>query len=486
MEGRDGRGRLGRVETNNSRPSCYHSATPYAAGGRYRRHTRKETDVSENGADKKEPVKGITSIFVSGYKSIAEPREISIRRLTLLCGANSSGKSSILQPLLLLKQTLDAPYDPGALRISGPNVAFTRIDQFLSRIAGEPPCKEFSIRIEVDREHKIRVNYRKDPEEKILITKLDISRNGKTRTLTPNMRRKSIEKILAEILPDVGQFLKKRKLKVERQRCFLGIHVSTSVRTGEIGPGFSFSPAGELLSLIPAIIHVPGLRGNPERTYRTTAVQDEFPGIFSDYVASIIQSWQIDNDDRLINLGEYLKKLNLTWRVDAKAIDDTRVEVRVGRTPKARRGGAHDMVSIADVGFGVSQTLPVLVALLTAKQNQLVYIEQPELHLHPLAQVRLAELLVEAANRGVRLVVETHSSIILLTIQSLVAEGNIEPECVALHWFERRASDGVTEITSAPIDKEGAFGDWPVDFGDIELESQSRFLDAYEKIRKTA
>lgn len=421
---------------------------------------------------------------MSGYKSIAEPREISIRRLTLLCGANSSGKSSILQPLLLLKQTLDAPYDPGALRISGPNVAFTRTDQFLSRIAGQPPRKDFSIQIEYDREIKIRINYRKDPEEKILITRLDYSRGGKTRTLTPNMRQKSIKKVLDEIFPDTGSLFKRWKLKIERQRCFLGVN-ATSAKSDDIVPSFFISPVGELMRLIPAVIHVPGLRGNPERTYRTTAVQDEFPGLFSDYVASIIHTWQIDNDDRLNKLGEYLKKLNLTWRVDAKAIDDTRVEVRVGRMPKARRGGAHDMVSIADVGFGVSQMLAVLVALLTAKPNQLVYIEQPELHLHPLAQVRLAELLVEAANRGVRLVVETHSSIILLTIQSIVVEGDIEPERVALHWFERRDSDGVTEITSAPIDKEGAFGDWPVDFGDIELESQSRFLDAYEKLRKT-
>ncbi len=431
-------------------------------------------------------MKGITSIFVSGYKSIAEPREIGIRRLTLLCGANSSGKSSILQPLLLLKQTLDAPYDPGALRISGPNVAFTRTDQFLSRIAGEPPRKDFTIRIEYDREHEIRVNYRKDPEEKILITRFDHLHDGKIRTLTPNMRQKSIEKNLSVDFQNIHQIFTRSKLKVERQRCFLGINVSTSGKNQEVEHSFSLSPAGYLNRLIPEIIHVPGLRGNPERTYRTTAVRDEFPGIFSDYVASIIHTWQTNNDDRLTNLGEYLKKLNLTWRVDARAIDDTRVEVRVGRMPKARRGGAHDMVSIADVGFGVSQTLPVLVALLAAKPGQLVYIEQPELHLHPLAQVKLAELLVEAANRGVRLVVETHSSIILLTIQSLVVEGTIEPERVALHWFQRRASDGVTDITSTQIDKEGAFGDWPVDFGDIELESQSRFLDAYEKLRKTA
>ena len=68
---------------------------------------------------------GITRITVAGFKSIAEEQSVEIRPLTILAGANSSGKSSIMQPLLLLKQTLDATYDPGALLLNGPNVRFT-------------------------------------------------------------------------------------------------------------------------------------------------------------------------------------------------------------------------------------------------------------------------------------------------------------------------------------------------------------------------
>ena len=62
----------------------------------------------------KKMIEGITKIAVKGFKSIAEEREIDIRPLTILAGANSSGKSSIMQPLLMLKQTLEAPYDNGA------------------------------------------------------------------------------------------------------------------------------------------------------------------------------------------------------------------------------------------------------------------------------------------------------------------------------------------------------------------------------------
>jgi recombinational DNA repair ATPase RecF len=60
--------------------------------------------------------KGITKITIEGFKSISQKQSIEIRPLTILAGANSSGKSSIMQPLLLLKQTLNASYDPGPLR----------------------------------------------------------------------------------------------------------------------------------------------------------------------------------------------------------------------------------------------------------------------------------------------------------------------------------------------------------------------------------
>src|ERR1700689_1271579 len=75
---------------------------------------------------------GITRIAVEGFKSIAKRQEIEIAPLTILAGANSSGKSSIMQPLLMLKQTLEATYDPGPLKIDGPNVRFTSTQEFLS------------------------------------------------------------------------------------------------------------------------------------------------------------------------------------------------------------------------------------------------------------------------------------------------------------------------------------------------------------------
>ncbi len=72
-------------------------------------------------------------IEISGFKSLRDSVRVQLRPLTLLAGANSSGKSSVMQPLLLMKQTLEAPYDPGALLLDGPHVRFTQPDEFLSR-----------------------------------------------------------------------------------------------------------------------------------------------------------------------------------------------------------------------------------------------------------------------------------------------------------------------------------------------------------------
>ena len=70
----------------------------------------------------------------------------------------------------------------------------------------------------------------------------------------------------------------------------------------------------------------------------------------------------------------------------------------------------------------MSQTIPVLVALIGAKKGQYVYIEQPELHLHQKAQFKLAEIIGSAIKRGVQVIIETHSSILIRGIQIAVVK----------------------------------------------------------------
>src|SRR5262249_4230340 len=133
-----------------------------------------------------------------------------------------------------------------------------------------------------------------------------------------------------------------------------------------------------------SILHVPGLRGNPGRSYPVAAVGAKFPGTFESYTASVISRWEYEGSTGTLGrLFADLGNLGLTWKVTARKINDVQVELLVGRLPRPSRESSRDLISIADVGFGISQTLPVLVALHTASPGQLVYVEQPELHLHP-------------------------------------------------------------------------------------------------------
>ncbi len=423
----------------------------------------------------KETVEGITKIAVSGFKSLAEECAIDIRPLTILAGANSSGKSSIMQPLLMLKQTLEVPYDPGPLLIDGPNVQFTLAEQFLSKLIGEERTDRFQIRIETNESISVKTTFRKG-QKGIELVEMTTERKSEVDqpldlTLTPFTLYSEMPAREIKSLADRDSIFKdlvKGFDAVRRSRCFLRLESQDG--------RMSFDVTHHLNFYIFNIIHLPGLRGNPERTYKPASTGPRYPGTFENYAASIIHKWQETADERLETLADALNTLGLTGQVGTKKIDDTRIELQVGRLPDDKAGET-DRVSIADVGFGVSQVLPVLVALIVAEPGQLVYLEQPEMHLHPRAQVALAQVLAAAAKRGVRVVAETHSSLLLLAVQTLVAEGDLSPELVRLHWFTRD-ENGATKITPAELDKAGAYGDWPEDFDDVDLKTQSRYIKA--------
>jgi recombinational DNA repair ATPase RecF len=101
----------------------------------------------------------IGGIAVRGFKSICDEQHIAVRPLTILAGANSSGKSSIMQPVLLLKQTIEAPGDPGPLQLDGENVRFTSSEQLLHRRAGVSGEAGFSVRLELSRGASLETSF---------------------------------------------------------------------------------------------------------------------------------------------------------------------------------------------------------------------------------------------------------------------------------------------------------------------------------------
>ncbi len=425
---------------------------------------------------------GIAEIKVAGFKSISDEQSIEIRPLTILAGANSSGKSSMMQPLLLLKQTLEAPYDPGPILLNGPNVKFTAAEQLLSRIGKGQFLDSFQVGLRMNAGDGVAFCFRKEHKMGFRIERMAITSERGELSLWPEMTDAEIVKtgILKDRdwAIDVPEGYSSLERKILSYRSFL---VPSWVAKGPNGiESHIGKPSSVWEWIIPHVIHLPGLRGNPERTYPVSAVWDNYPGTFERYTASIISQWIDEKDDKLDALNADLKLLKLTGGITAFRPNEVHIEIHVSRFPEVPPNRPEDRVNIADVGVGVSQTLPVLVALHAATPRQLVYVEQPETHLHPRAQVALARVLAAAAKRGVRVVVETHSSMLLLGVQTLVAEGKLEPEKVKLHWFQRE-KNGRTRVWSGDLDEAGRSGDWPEDFDDVSLHAQKDYLDAADR-----
>jgi hypothetical protein len=437
---------------------------------RYRRHVPVEH-------------RGITAISVEGFKSIAGPQRIDVGSLTLLAGVNSSGKSSMLQPLLLLKQTLHSDFDPGPLLLDGPNVRFTRAEQFLSRVDGTPGA--FGVGVEADGRYAIHSTYRRrDEMPGFDVESTRIADNGWSATFVAGMSAGSIHDAVGDRLGRAGRQLASAGFGdwvIQRHsRSFLVAVLQEDAADdgghATVALGLVTEPVETVAQHLREIVHVPAWRGAPNRTYPTTVVDRALPGTFDRYVASVVADWRARSDERYRQAEEDLAALGLASELGTRQVDETQVELLVGRLPGSRRNGG-DLVNIADVGFGVSQCLPVVIAMLTAAPGQLVYVEEPEIHLHPRAQVALAKLAVRAANRRVRLVLETHSALLLRGIQTAVARGEIAANQVALHWFER-SENGVTRVETAEVASDGSFGAWPVDFDEIALAADRAYLDA--------
>lgn len=426
----------------------------------------------------------ISRLWVRGYKSLFKKSSIQIRPLTILAGANSSGKSSMMQPLLLHKQTLEASYDPGPLLLDGSHVRFTSSDQFFSTPLAKSASTAMSIGIEVD-DIEVAVDLRRKADGGCQIREMVRKESGKILRFRRSMQHSDIVQMIPKEVDEFRKRDKGRRWRVVRDRCFLGLRLEHPPKKRSGFLELTIKPAALHEQQIHRVIHVPGLRGNPARRYPTAAVGNRFPGTFESYVASVVDQWQTAGDRRMDELQRALISLGLTSKIQAKQIGEAYVELRVAKLLRRSRASSADLVNIADVGFGVSQVLAVLVALIVATPGQLVYIEQPEIHLHPRARVALAGVIAEAAKRGVRVVIETHSAALLLAIQTLVADGSLPADIVNLHWFTRDPETGLTKVTSADLDEAGAFGDWPEDFADVALHAESRYLDAVEARRGT-
>jgi predicted ATPase len=158
-------------------------------------------------------------------------------------------------------------------------------------------------------------------------------------------------------------------------------------------------------------------------------------------------------------VAHWLKQLGLIYDFKVEPIAEGKniYQVRVQKTYASAE------VSITDVGFGVSQILPVLVLCYYVPEGSILLLEQPELHLHPSVQSGLADVFIDAMkNRHVQIILESHSEHLLRRLQRRVAEQEMTPEETALYFCE--VVDAGSKLTALDVDLFGNIKNWPKDF----------------------
>jgi hypothetical protein len=177
-------------------------------------------------------------------------------------------------------------------------------------------------------------------------------------------------------------------------------------------------------------------------------------------------------------VSNWLKRLDLAEGIEIS---------RIGRTLlyqiEVVRGGKRN--NLADVGYGVSQVLPVIVLLHFVPEGSVILCEDPEAHLHPMAQSALADLFVEVAKqRKLQVLIETHSEHLFRRLQVLMAGAKVSENDCALYYVER--DEPTAKVTELHADEFGRIQNWPENlFGDAVGEAGRQMRAMVKRLEDT-
>lgn len=222
---------------------------------------------------------------------------------------------------------------------------------------------------------------------------------------------------------------------------------------------FAMAAGNDLEQTLEVLFPMGPFRRPPERWYIFTGTSPQDVGYRGDLLPDLL----FRHHELVEETNEWLKKLDMGYEIEVKPVGGNSgdlFEVRLIDTRRKERVN----VALPDVGFGVSQLLPFVVQSLVSKQ-QIISIEQPEVHVHPRLQADLGDLLAEAIKepRLNQFIVETHSEHLILRLQRLVYEKQIKPEDVSVIYISR-GSEGA-KSQRLRLDEDGDFIDeWPNGF----------------------
>ena len=200
-------------------------------------------------------------------------------------------------------------------------------------------------------------------------------------------------------------------------------------------------------------------RRPPERWYLFTGTSPKDVGYRGDLLPDLL----FRRPEIVEEANGWLDKLEIGYHITVQSVGDPSRDLFEVRLLDRRRGGNVD-VALTDVGFGISQILPLIVQSL-AGERQIITIEQPEVHIHPRLQADLGDLLAATVQepRNHQFVVETHSEHLVLRMQKLIRDGQLTPNDVSIIYVSRGVNGSRAERLR--LDESGDFiDDWPGGF----------------------
>lgn len=457
----------------------------------------------------------LTRIGLRNFKSWRD-LDIELGRVTLLFGTNSSGKSSIMQSLLMLKQTVLAFEVGQPLNFGGTDRDYVDLGSYRDVIYIHDTSLDLGIDLswKLSKESIIRplrsdvidqpeaiVSYSArfvKKSKNLEVSHLQYQLSGKNHIsmgVTKGERKWDLHVASSDAIK-IEPFGKKDLFRITshspsskraRQKntpisCYQLPDNIYRIKAdeSEIHPVFLTTYWGiEFSSMMRSVHYVGPLRAYPRRAVIST---DSFPQILDpaglNTIEALIASTRKagkERDSLLRDVAAWLKKIGIvdsfTVKPIGKAARFYETEVRLGDLS----------ASLIDVGFGVSQVLPVVTQLLMVPEGSTVLIEQPELHLHPRIQAELGDLfLYVARERNLQLIIESHSEHLLRRIQRRIAEAGVDdfaqPASVKTYFCRRGAQNSVIE--QLIIDEYGQIVNWPDDFFGDALGDLNALTDA--------
>lgn len=430
----------------------------------------------------------LTRLDFHNFKSWVGVDDMRMAPITGLFGPNSSGKTSIVQLLLLMKQTVEST-DRAQVLHYGDERSPADLGTFRDIIHNHDLRNRLDFKLSWSPEDPIRIQ---DPERRrtdILFSGEELSfqsviraaANGSaevvslsygldtnTFSLTQNPNKPSNYDLDASA--GAFRFVRAlgRKWPLPEPVKFYGF--PDQVRAYFRNAGFLSELELAFETVFSNTYYLGPLREYPRRQYTWAGGEPVDVGQRGERVVDALLASRVRGKSNSrgyrrprITVEEqvaiWLKELGLidTFDVERISEDSNLFRVAVRSTPTSAP------VLITDVGFGVSQILPVLALCFFVPEGSTVILEQPEIHLHPRVQAGLADALIETAlARKVQIIVESHSEHLLMRLQRRVAEGKVAPDKLALYFVDHEGPQ--SSLTPLDIDLWGGIRNWPDDF----------------------